>query len=600
MDIQTLQDARPDALFAAADAYTRLSAAFADHRSTWANGVEGRVDGSGWTGSAADSAGTSLRATTTKLDAASQELHMIAPILREGAEAFLLAQNKLDTLLKDAAAEGYRVGQDGSVSWGASDPSGRSDPGQGTTIDQMVRDQFRETAAAAYSARIAQALDEAEQADRSVSDRLRTFTDNARTGTGLSPGQVVLDRMAGIYSEDLVEKSIPAKGTSPDAVNAWWQGLPPEEQQRLVRNHPHEIGNLDGIPSPARDQANRINLDRTIAGLESRTDLSPDEQEQLDGFRKIKERLADEDRLHHDAPEQNPRPYLLAVDTVGQGRAAISFGNPDTATDVVSYVPGLGTKIGGIGGGDGDRAKDLWSASHTADPSKDVASITWIGYDAPQLKGVATESLTVAGTERAAQGGEAYQGFLQGLRATHEGEPAHMTALGHSYGSFTVGQAAQRPGGIPVDDIILVGSPGTGAQRADQLGIDPQHVWVGAAENDPVTHLPSENETTGMGAGAVAGIGGGPAGMVVGAGLGWVGGHYTDEHELWFGQDPASKEFGGNRFAVDPGPAMSFDSHSDYWNYRGEGDTRTPTVSLNNMAEIVTGHGDQTVRQDYR
>ncbi|GAA2998425.1 hypothetical protein JCM13580A_41610 [Streptomyces drozdowiczii] len=46
-----------------------------------------------------------------------------------------------------------------------------------------------------------------------------------------------------------------------------------------------------------------------------------------------------------------------------------------------------------------------------------------------------------------------------------------MTAIGHSYGSLTVGQAAQPPGGIPADDMVLVGSPDSGVDRAADLGV---------------------------------------------------------------------------------------------------------------------------------
>ncbi|MFF0389949.1 hypothetical protein ACFYS8_14850 [Kitasatospora sp. NPDC004615] len=54
--------------------------------------------------------------------------------------------------------------------------------------------------------------------------------------------------------------------------------------------------------------------------------------------------------------------------------------------------------------------------------------------------------------------------------------------------------------------------------------------------------------------------------------------------------------FGANRFDVADGPMLSFDSHSDYWNHDG----RTPSDSLDNMADIVSGHMDQVRRQEQR
>lgn len=159
-------------------------------------------------------------------------------------------------------------------------------------------------------------------------------------------------------------------------------------------------------------------------------------------------------------------------------------------------MPGLGTKLSDVGGKDGDRALNVLNAAQKADTDSTFASMVWLGYDPPpgleKLQEGDTRPLEVMDTDRAAKGGAAYDTFMAGLRATHDGPPAHLVALAHSYGSTTVGLGAQMSGGTGADDIILVGSPGTGAQRASQLHIDPSHVWVGDAENDPVSHLPSK------------------------------------------------------------------------------------------------------------
>ena len=47
------------------------------------------------------------------------------------------------------------------------------------------------------------------------------------------------------------------------------------------------------------------------------------------------------------------RGYLLGFDNNKLGHAIVSFGNPDTADNVVTYVPGTGAKLSNI---DGDRA----------------------------------------------------------------------------------------------------------------------------------------------------------------------------------------------------------------------------------------------------
>ncbi|MGX4737128.1 alpha/beta hydrolase [Kitasatospora griseola] len=584
MDVPTLRDADPQRLFGAADAYQALAEAVADDGRQWRAGVDDRVRNSGWTGNAADGARQSLSRTTGKLAAAQLELARIAPVLREGAEAFVLAQADLRRALQEAQAGGYQVSDDGGISWPPPSAAERHDPDapdrarQGTDL----RD------------RIGEALSKAAHADQVTAERLRQYTTDARTGAGLDPGTAAMRLNSTLLraftgSEDLVLAGMPDQNASPTEVNSWWKSLPADEQQRLISQHPGEIGNRNGIPTPARDQANRIRLDQLVNDLSSRQNLSEWDRKKLEGFRSIQGRLKDDQG-------KQPPAYLLVIGDQGQGRAALAYGNPDTADDVVAYVPGLNTEIKNMGGGDANRARDLWQSAHDIDPSRSTASIAWLGYDAPQAKGISPDALAVAGDERAKQGGEAYQGFLQGLRASHEGQPAHLTALGHSYGSFTVGQAAQRPGGIPADDIILVGSPGTGAQKAGQLGVDGSHVWVGAAEHDPVSHLPSHAEAKGIGIGAgIGGLVGGVPGAVLGGFIGdKIAGH-GDPHELWFGQDPASSEFGARRFDVADGP-LGFQSHSDYWN---QGDGRDGH-SLRNMGMIVSGHGDRVIGQDRR
>ncbi|WP_374206826.1 alpha/beta hydrolase [Streptomyces noursei] len=43
-------------------------------------------------------------------------------------------------------------------------------------------------------------------------------------------------------------------------------------------------------------------------------------------------------------------------------------------------------------------------------------------------------------------------------------------------------------------DVALVGSTGTGAQKASQSAVGAGHVWVSATGSAPVTHAPSNYE----------------------------------------------------------------------------------------------------------
>ncbi|MCX5411158.1 alpha/beta hydrolase [Streptomyces sp. NBC_00059] len=377
-----------------------------------------------------------------------------------------------------------------------------------------------------------------------------------------------------------LKNAIPHDAT-PAERRDWWAGLTQEQREEYLAVYPDQIGNLDGIPALVRDAANRDNLQLLIGKLEGRDDEKSITQ--LAGLREI-------DRQLGAAPKPGEPPmFLLGISDEGNGRAIVSYGNPDTAKNVAAYVPGLGTSLdSGFAEGDLKRARDTAIGARYHDPSS--AAIAWLGYDAPQaVDGLS--SFAVAGDGRAVEGGKHFSEFTAGLAATNMNEDPHLTAIGHSYGSRTVGAAAQQSGGIPgVDDIVLVGSPGVGVDRADDLGVGKEHVFVGAAENDVVTKLPSKQQAA-VGAWATLS---GP--------LAYVAGDIADrgDDDLWFGKDPASEAFGAKRFVVDDGPGVvsrdgvSVDAHSQYFD-----PVRDP-ASANSIALISAGRSEKVKSEEYR
>lgn len=361
---------------------------------------------------------------------------------------------------------------------------------------------------------------------------------------------------------------------SPAERKKWWDGLTEEQRQEYLKIAPDLIGGLDGIPAVARDEANRNYLPVLIDEVARQ---GGDEAKiKLDALRMIQDRLGE---------SSHPPMFLLGVGDEGNGRAIVSYGNPDASRHVAAYVPGLGTKLDGdFVTGTMKRAQDTAIGAQDVDPSS--ASIVWLGYDAPQSADVMTKG-------DAQRGAPAYNDFMAGLSATNANEDPHVTAIGHSYGSLTVGTAAKESGGIPgVDDVILLGSPGVDAQRATELGVGKDHVFVGAADNDPVTHLPTKGESA-LAAGP-AWVLGGPEAVRRANSLFDVG-----NDDLYFGKDPASEAFGAQRFEVDDGPRMvleagKFDAHSQYF---------TPVKdqeSARNIANIIGGRSEDIVREKHR
>jgi len=174
--------------------------------------------------------------------------------------------------------------------------------------------------------------------------------------------------------------------------------------------------------------------------------------------------------------------HFLSFDPAGDGTAVEAIGDLETADRIAVLVPGVDTTLRdfdrGLGGvarrAPAVQARVLYAGLRAADPSARVAVVAWLGYDTPD--GVGLDSAREA---RARTGADALVTFVQGLRAP-------VTLIGHSYGAIVVGLAAPR---LPqVRDLVALGAPGMGAQRATDLG--GARVWSALAEDDWIRRLP--------------------------------------------------------------------------------------------------------------
>ncbi len=446
-----------------------------------------------------------------------------ASLLRSAADKFEQLQCYLHDTIYEATGLGLFVDDTGRVSPGRLEPTERNDPDT-----ELFRRREAENARI-YSDLIVTIVAEATEVDERIATALRELSpgfpgaeweyNNARDGAR---------NVAAILG--LNEAGIPPPGKDPANVHAWWNGLSADQRQVYLTAYPDRLGALDGLPAVDRDYANQLALRAYIGkNVNYRDDVGND---QHDTALMLLNKL----EASESAPPDK-RLYLLSLYPLGDGKAAVSIGNPDTADHTAVLIPGVGTELSGIRGLI-SRANALHEAATprgTADPS--VAVVAWLGYDTPSVD---VDIVTAPFGGKAEDGALALDSFVNGLHAAHDGNPTHLTVIGHSYGSTVIGEAASNGDGLRADDMIAVGSPGMRVDNAGELNIDTHHVWAGAASDDTFVARPEENTRWLTHVPLVGNL--------------WAGGI-----DAIHGPAPHNPDFGGNVLTVDTS------GHSDYW-----------------------------------
>lgn len=323
-----------------------------------------------------------------------------------------------------------------------------------------------------------------------------------RFGQVLRAAAALDDELAaalGTVSTGPVGVLAPPDGVGVAAGAGWWAALSPAARQRAVAEHPEWVGNRDGIPAVARDEANErlltgraARLDADLRAVRARYDAltaagpGPVEvawlaarDDLLGELAELRRRRDVVDVVAGAAAGDDRRLVLLDLERA-RPRAAVAVGDVDAADHVAVLTPGFGTTVGddlpGVVttvAGVRDRSAALLEGSGS------VATVAWLGYDAPGVLGVST-------ADAARRGGADLARFLDGVDAARGADP-HLTALGHSYGSLTTGYALQQAHGV--DDAVLFGSPGIGTDDVGDLAVPAGHVGVVEAPWDPVADL---------------------------------------------------------------------------------------------------------------
>jgi hypothetical protein len=454
--------------------------------------------------------------------------------LSEFAAGLSRAKALLDAAVALAGRNGLTVDADGGVHA----PIGP--PGVHPPVGVPGGDGVRETATATA---IGVALTLAARADARAAGRLADIVTATADPVGPPSGGSVL----------------PPCGASPADVRRWWDALTPAERRWLVTAESATIGALDGVPATYRDMANRLRLDEQRAEVDRALAAADGGErrrlrELRTGLGFLADRLDDGD---------GPRAYLLRLDLAGEGRAVVALGDPDSADNVLTHVPGMTADLASLHG-ELIRAERVAVRAQQLAPQESTSAVLWLDYDAPDFVHEA------ASPGQAVAGAQGLQRFQDGLRVTHDGPAAHRTVLGHSYGSLVVGVAAAQPG-LAADSVVFVGSPGVGVDAAAQLQAPAGQVWSTTSRTDVIQYAavsPGSLLADVVRAAAVP-----VAGPVMAFGL--------PEDDLYFGRNPSDAAFGARVFA-----SQTDAGHLGYW------DPGRP--ALDNLARITLGGSHQS------
>lgn len=299
-------------------------------------------------------------------------------------------------------------------------------------------------------------------------------------------------RARGTHALSKAEEAAVAKMT-PQQRADYWSQQSDEQKKFLCDNYPDLIGNADGVEAWARDRANRrrlpklkqaaetekAKLERDIANAGDNTALKADLEERLT---KVKDQLkaykSIETALNLKDPTQCQEYRSLLTLDVENGRvlAAVAQGDVDHAKNVATVVPGIGTTVEESLQNEIKRGANLRGAAVAEGniDSKDVAVVSWLGYEAPpgpsfNIQGDAK----IATIDLADKGSDKLAGFLTGVNASrmYGAGDANMTLLGHSYGSVVSGRATTKIADGVVDNEILFGSPGMGTYDPSEIHV---------------------------------------------------------------------------------------------------------------------------------
>ena len=429
----------------------------------------------GWDSPAADAARGKIHSTTGKVLDDAAAIGAVQQLAEETSAAVAKLQSELAAVRADVAAQGgfLQLAANGDVT---------------ITGPPDIREELQPIADN-IEARAKALIHQAEDIDADCAEvfgHLEHGDITARGATDFATAQEMGRDQSGLSAP------YPPEGeeVTPQNVNAWWDALSDEEQQKVIAEHPDWIANRDGVPVPARHQANIPVLERELADVQRQLDalgsredfirshpeMDPAQaaavyakrvgelQPRFDNAKAMKEALS----LEGDPSKgYDPNKYLMLLEFPDgrEPRAAIAVGNPDEAEHVSVTTPGVGTNPTSL--------PDMVEEARVSEMKRDTSwtSQAVLARRCRLSPGLAMSRRTrrtspswkpvsIAGPTSPPDLAE----FYRGINATNEhGSDVHLSAFGHSYGSLTTAQVLNVRGATGVvDDAAFYGSPGLG------------------------------------------------------------------------------------------------------------------------------------------
>jgi Alpha/beta hydrolase len=409
------------------------------------------TDAECWYGPAAQAAGGALgevsAVVTTVTTALTESLDQAEQLLAAAATAQELAEHAL------AAAAAVPVELDATGRLVGLRPAGVDGAAAGLDTDQ--------TAAALRAQELAdEALEAAARAGVAAGAAAEALAGLGVAGP-FTPGG--FETLASLVPQARFPLATTMLTRPPDEVSAWWAGLSTPEREAAIDRAPVVVGGLEGLPAWARDEANRRHLDQVLADPGAAGHAVA---------RSVAAEIA--------AREGVGETVQLVQFLPQQELAALARGDMDTADSVVVAVPGMRNSVDDDLDDLAAGAGALADAARAAAPGLSVAAVAWFGYRPPMASGALGSSASRAG-------GRALDGFLDGVAASRAADPARVVVSAHSYGTTVVDAAAEEPGVLAADAVVLNGSPG---MDNDAEGLEVAEVYEASSPADPITWAP--------------------------------------------------------------------------------------------------------------